>query len=101
MALTLTILTGSFETNRQKKDYCCNPWTQTGTLRSIRSTWSCAIRCAILVGVAKQSGGDALFFNREAMASQAPGLEAIYKACREVYTDQPNPLQVAAVVKYW
>ena len=30
-----------------------------------------------------------------------PGLEAIYKACRRIYPDQPNPLQVTAMVKYW
>lgn len=30
-----------------------------------------------------------------------PGLEALYLACRRIYPDQPNPLQVAAVVKYW
>ncbi|CAH1389820.1 unnamed protein product [Nezara viridula] len=29
------------------------------------------------------------------------GLEALYVACREIYPDQPNPLQVAAVIKYW
>ena len=30
-----------------------------------------------------------------------PGLQAIYNACRRLYPDQPNPLQVTAVVKYW
>lgn len=30
-----------------------------------------------------------------------PGLNALYAACRAVYPDQQNPLQVAAVVKYW
>ncbi|XP_066904571.1 suppressor of fused homolog isoform X2 [Halyomorpha halys] len=30
-----------------------------------------------------------------------PGLEALYVACREIYPEQPNPLQVAAVIKYW
>ena len=30
-----------------------------------------------------------------------PGLEAIYTACRRCYPDQPNPLQVTALVKYW
>nr|XP_002129739.1 suppressor of fused homolog [Ciona intestinalis] len=30
-----------------------------------------------------------------------PGLDAIYQACRNVYHDQPNPLQVTAVIKYW
>ncbi|XP_013390520.1 suppressor of fused homolog isoform X2 [Lingula anatina] len=29
------------------------------------------------------------------------GLEAIYNACRRLYPEQPNPLQVTAVVKYW
>ncbi|XP_072178025.1 suppressor of fused homolog [Diadema setosum] len=29
------------------------------------------------------------------------GLEAVYAACRRLYPDQPNPLQVTAVVKYW
>lgn len=30
-----------------------------------------------------------------------PGLHAIYTECRRIYPDQPNPLQVTAVVKYW
>ena len=30
-----------------------------------------------------------------------PGLEAIYRACKKLYPEQPNPLQVAAIVKYW
>ncbi|KAJ8317173.1 hypothetical protein KUTeg_005077 [Tegillarca granosa] len=30
-----------------------------------------------------------------------PGLEAIYSACRRLYPNQPNPLQVTALVKYW
>lgn len=30
-----------------------------------------------------------------------PGLEALYLACRRIYPDQTNPLQVAALVKYW
>ncbi|XP_059476164.1 suppressor of fused homolog [Neocloeon triangulifer] len=30
-----------------------------------------------------------------------PGLDALYTLCRRVYPDQPNPLQVNALVKYW
>uniref|UniRef100_A0A8B9HA78 Suppressor of fused homolog n=1 Tax=Astyanax mexicanus TaxID=7994 RepID=A0A8B9HA78_ASTMX len=30
-----------------------------------------------------------------------PGLQAIYGECRRHYPDQPNPLQVTAIVKYW
>jgi len=30
-----------------------------------------------------------------------PGLDAIYQACRRIYPDQQNPLQVTAVIKYW
>ncbi|XP_029847489.2 suppressor of fused homolog isoform X2 [Ixodes scapularis] len=30
-----------------------------------------------------------------------PGLEALYSSCLRIYNDQPNPLQVAAVLKYW
>lgn len=30
-----------------------------------------------------------------------PGLEAIYNSCKKIYSDQSNPLQVTAVVKYW
>ncbi|XP_065338196.1 suppressor of fused homolog [Cloeon dipterum] len=30
-----------------------------------------------------------------------PGLDALYNLCRRVYPDQPNPLQVNSVVKYW
>ncbi|KAK2148100.1 hypothetical protein LSH36_516g01015 [Paralvinella palmiformis] len=29
------------------------------------------------------------------------GIQAIYNACRRLYPDQPNPLQVTAVLKYW
>lgn len=35
------------------------------------------------------------------MNSLPPGLEALYLACRRIYPDQLNPLQVAALVKYW
>ena len=31
----------------------------------------------------------------------APGLDAVNAACRAIYPDQPNPLQVTAVVKHW
>lgn len=30
-----------------------------------------------------------------------PGLDTLYAACRHIYPDQPNPLQVTALVKYW
>ncbi|XP_066535034.1 suppressor of fused homolog isoform X2 [Hoplias malabaricus] len=30
-----------------------------------------------------------------------PGLQAVYGECRRLYPDQPNPLQVTAIVKYW
>lgn len=30
-----------------------------------------------------------------------PGFESIYAACRRTYPDQPNPLQVTALTKYW
>uniref|UniRef100_A0A8C5R312 Suppressor of fused homolog n=1 Tax=Leptobrachium leishanense TaxID=445787 RepID=A0A8C5R312_9ANUR len=30
-----------------------------------------------------------------------PGLSAIYGECRRLYSEQPNPLQVTAIVKYW
>lgn len=37
-----------------------------------------------------------------AAASPIPtGLEALYAKCRSIYPDQPNPLQVTALVKYW
>uniref|UniRef100_A0A2P2HXG0 Suppressor of fused homolog n=2 Tax=Hirondellea gigas TaxID=1518452 RepID=A0A2P2HXG0_9CRUS len=29
------------------------------------------------------------------------GLEALFSACRRLYPEQPNPLQVTALVKYW
>uniref|UniRef100_A0AAR2KXX8 Suppressor of fused homolog n=1 Tax=Pygocentrus nattereri TaxID=42514 RepID=A0AAR2KXX8_PYGNA len=36
------------------------------------------------------------------LASLFPqGLQAIYGECRRIYPDQPNPLQVTAIVKYW
>jgi len=33
--------------------------------------------------------------------SPPAGLQAIYTECCRIYPDQPNPLQVTAVVKYW
>lgn len=30
-----------------------------------------------------------------------PGLQSIINECLKIYPDQPNPLQVATVVKYW
>lgn len=36
-----------------------------------------------------------------AVSAIPAGLQALYSACGALYTDQPNPLQVAAVVKYW
>ncbi|XP_047499810.1 suppressor of fused homolog isoform X2 [Penaeus chinensis] len=37
----------------------------------------------------------------EASGPIPAGLEALYAACRRIYPDQPNPLQVTALVKYW
>lgn len=36
-----------------------------------------------------------------AHASVPPGLDSLYTKCRLVYPNQQNPLQVAAVLKYW
>ncbi|XP_039217577.1 suppressor of fused homolog isoform X1 [Crotalus tigris] len=30
-----------------------------------------------------------------------PGLHGIYGECRQLYPEQPNPLQVTAILKYW
>jgi len=30
-----------------------------------------------------------------------PGLAAIHKACSAIYSNQPNPRQASALVKYW
>ena len=30
-----------------------------------------------------------------------PGLQALYNCCARIYPDQPNPLQVTAVIKFW
>ncbi len=35
------------------------------------------------------------------MAKKPVGLEAIYSACNENYPNQPNPLQMSALVKFW
>ena len=35
------------------------------------------------------------------VAPIAAGLQALYSACRSVYPNQPNPLQVSAVTKIW
>ncbi|XP_042874623.1 suppressor of fused homolog isoform X2 [Penaeus japonicus] len=37
----------------------------------------------------------------EASGPIPAGLEALYAACRSIYPQQPNPLQVTALVKYW
>ncbi|KAL8598341.1 hypothetical protein ACOMHN_047662 [Nucella lapillus] len=41
------------------------------------------------------------FAPSNAIPMTPPGLEAIYSACRRLYPDQPNPLQVTALVKHW
>ncbi|XP_039263815.2 suppressor of fused homolog [Styela clava] len=38
---------------------------------------------------------------RASAPTPPPGLDAIYQACKKVYPEQPNPLQVTAVMKYW
>lgn len=40
-------------------------------------------------------------YSQSSIPITPPGLEAIYNACRRQYHDQPNPLQVTALVKYW
>lgn len=35
------------------------------------------------------------------LSSAALGLEILYESCRQVYPQQPNPLQVTAFIKYW
>lgn len=35
------------------------------------------------------------------LSSGALGLEILYESCRQVYPQQPNPLQVTAFIKYW
>ncbi|XP_072765960.1 suppressor of fused homolog [Anoplolepis gracilipes] len=32
---------------------------------------------------------------------RAPGLDALYSLCRQIYPEQVNPLTVTAIVKYW
>nr|CAG4634933.1 EOG090X09WX [Alona affinis] len=44
----------------------------------------------------------AAFINSQlSLTSAAPGLEILYEACRQVYPQQENPLQVTAFIKYW
>lgn len=40
-------------------------------------------------------------YSQSSIPITPPGLEAIYNACRRQYPEQPNPLQVTALVKYW
>ncbi|XP_069139954.1 suppressor of fused homolog [Argopecten irradians] len=40
-------------------------------------------------------------YSQSSVPVTPPGLEAIYTECRRLYPDQPNPLQVTALVKYW
>lgn len=35
------------------------------------------------------------------LSSAALGLETLYDSIRQVYPQQPNPLQVTAFIKYW
>lgn len=36
------------------------------------------------------------------LANQVPpGLARLYSVCRQIYPDQPNPLQVSAQLKFW
>ena len=35
------------------------------------------------------------------MYNTPAGILAIYNTCRKLYNDQPNPLQVTAIKKYW
>nr|CAG4641043.1 EOG090X09WX [Eulimnadia texana] len=54
--------------------------------------------------MAQAGAGIAALPNQNAqhlLSNAAPGLDALFAACREVYPDQPNPLQVSALVKYW
>lgn len=30
-----------------------------------------------------------------------PGLQSLYNTCQQLYPNQPNPLQVTAVTKFW
>lgn len=44
---------------------------------------------------------EALQCQNQPLSFLPPGLESLYLACRRIYPEQPNPLQVAALVKYW
>lgn len=46
-------------------------------------------------------GGPLVAPPQMAAAPVPPGLHSLYAACRQVYPNQHNPLQVAAVLKYW
>lgn len=48
-------------------------------------------------GIGSMQGTEQL----DAPTAMPAGLETLYEKCRSVYPDQPNPLQVTAVVKYW
>ncbi len=41
------------------------------------------------------------FHSQHLLSTAARGLEILYEACRQVYPEQPNPLQVTAFIKYW
>ena len=40
-------------------------------------------------------------YSRQTTSATPLGLEAVYNACKELYPNQPNPLQVTALVKHW
>ena len=49
----------------------------------------------------KQAGDECLKGNAAGGGLRPEGLEGIYNTCLKLYPDQPNPLQVTALVKYW
>ena len=66
------------------------------SLSCLQAGWPHQAESQQFVKMERQGG-----FPGYAVPTTPPGLEAIYKACRRIYPDQPNPLQVTALVKYW
>lgn len=59
--------------------------------------WFCQLILTILIGFNVKMN----LFSSKNDEDHALGLKGIYAACQKLYPDQPTPLQVTAVKKFW
>ncbi|KAE8749523.1 hypothetical protein FOCC_FOCC003788 [Frankliniella occidentalis] len=60
--------------------------------------WNVSLLCCILFLL---NFFATMSFPPNILSVTPPGLDSLYSLCRRVYPNQPNPLQVTALVKYW